>query len=165
MERISNKSPCLDCCSDRQIGNPDVWQSDCYRCQKLPNWKAKVIDRLAEIEDILGDDYDLDRLKELVEADKEGRCVALPCKAGDTINAFRFQDDRGIYCVSDKVTSVSWNKNGYTVRTKEKFYPIKEKDGYDFAPIEKYPYALADFYIGEEEVTKAALKRMKGENK
>lgn len=127
-------------------------------------WNAlgKVYDavyRLNEIENILGDDYDLEYLKELVEADREGRCVVLPCKAGDTINAFRFQDDRGIYCVSDKVTSVSWNKNGYTVRTKEKFYPIKEKDGYDFAPIEKYPYALADFYIGEEAET--ALEKMK----
>lgn len=70
MKRISDKSPCLNCCSDRQIGNPYVWQSDCYRCQNLPNWKAKVIDRLAAIEDILGDDYDLDRLKELVEKDK-----------------------------------------------------------------------------------------------
>lgn len=36
-----------------------------------------VIDRLAAIEDILGDDYDLDRLRELVEADREGRCVVL----------------------------------------------------------------------------------------
>ena len=85
MERISNKSPCLSCCSDRQIGNPDVWQSDCYRCEKLPNWKAKVIDRLAAIEDILGDKYDLDRLKELVEADRDGRCIVLPCKVGDKV--------------------------------------------------------------------------------
>lgn len=85
MERISDKSPCLNCCSDQQIGNPDVWQSDCYRCEKLPNWKAKVIDRLAAIEDILGDDYDLDRLKELVEADREGKCVLLPCKVGDKL--------------------------------------------------------------------------------
>ena len=29
-----------------------------------------TIDRLAAIEDILGDEYDLDRLRELVEADK-----------------------------------------------------------------------------------------------
>lgn len=36
--------------------------------------------RLKEIEDILGDDYDLDRLKEMVEADREGKCVLLPCK-------------------------------------------------------------------------------------
>ena len=38
----------------------------------------EIIKRLAAIEDILGDDYDLDRLRELVEADREGRCVVLP---------------------------------------------------------------------------------------
>ena len=42
-------------------------------------------DRLAAIEDILGDEYDLDRLRELAQADREGRCVVLPCKIGDTI--------------------------------------------------------------------------------
>ena len=31
--------------------------------------------RLAAIENILGDDYDLDRLRVLVEADRDGRCV------------------------------------------------------------------------------------------
>lgn len=30
-------------------------------------------ERLCAIEDILGDDYDLDRLREIVEADREGR--------------------------------------------------------------------------------------------
>lgn len=45
----------------------------------------QIYQRLLEIEDILGDDYDLDRLKELVEAGRGGRCVVLPCKIGDTI--------------------------------------------------------------------------------
>lgn len=45
----------------------------------------KTYQRLSAIEDILGDDYDLDRLKELVEADREGRCVVLPCKVGEPI--------------------------------------------------------------------------------
>lgn len=36
-----------------------------------------AIHRLAAIEDILGDTYDLDRLRELVEADREGLCVVL----------------------------------------------------------------------------------------
>ena len=36
--------------------------------------------RLSTIMDILGDDYDIDRLRELVEADRDGRCVILPCK-------------------------------------------------------------------------------------
>ena len=39
---------------------------------------AKAFDRLAAIEDILGDEYDLDRLRDLVEADRDGRCVVLP---------------------------------------------------------------------------------------
>ena len=34
-------------------------------------------DCLAAIEDILGDDYDLDELKEMVQAKREGRCVVL----------------------------------------------------------------------------------------
>lgn len=33
--------------------------------------------RLTAIEDILGDEYDLDRLRELAQADREGRCVVL----------------------------------------------------------------------------------------
>ena len=38
-------------------------------------WEA--VNRLAAIEDILGDEYDLDRLRELKQADDEGRCVVL----------------------------------------------------------------------------------------
>ena len=30
-------------------------------------------------------DIPLDRLRELVEADREGRCVVLPCRVGDTV--------------------------------------------------------------------------------
>lgn len=33
-------------------------------------WEA--VNRLAAIEDILGDEYDLERLRNLVEADREG---------------------------------------------------------------------------------------------
>ena len=39
---------------------------------------AKAFDRLASIEDILGDEYDLDELKEVFQAKREGRCVVLP---------------------------------------------------------------------------------------
>lgn len=88
-----------------------------------------AIHRLADIEDILGDTYDLDRLRELVEAckglepkeieesklliatrkdpekiarvaelvnaDKDGRCVVLPCKEGDKLkkDGFEFEAD------------------------------------------------------------------------
>ena len=45
----------------------------------------KVYNRLKKIEDILGDEYDLDRLREMVQAKREGRCVVLPAKIGDSI--------------------------------------------------------------------------------
>ena len=52
---------------------------------------AKAFDRLAAIEDILGDEYDLDELKEVVQAKREGRCVVMPCKIGDPV--WRLYDD------------------------------------------------------------------------
>lgn len=48
-------------------------------------WAVSAWVRLADIEDILGDDYDLDRLKELVEADREERCVVHPLKSDDEV--------------------------------------------------------------------------------
>lgn len=44
-----------------------------------------IIDRLADIEDILGDAYDLDSLRELLEADKTRQFLATPCKVGSTV--------------------------------------------------------------------------------
>ena len=40
---------------------------------------------LADVQEILGEDYDLDRLREIVEADRDGRCVVLPCRVGETV--------------------------------------------------------------------------------
>ena len=42
-----------------------------FECESV----GDIVRRLAAIEDILGDEYDLDRLRELMEADREGRCV------------------------------------------------------------------------------------------
>lgn len=39
--------------------------------------KESVMGRLVTIEDILGDEYDLDRLRGLVQADRENRCVGI----------------------------------------------------------------------------------------
>lgn len=51
-----------------------------------------AIHRLVTIEDILGDEYDLDELRELVQAKREGRCVVLPeggCEDKDGENALK----------------------------------------------------------------------------
>lgn len=122
-------------------------------CSQKETWE-----RLKSIEDILGVDYDLDRLHELMEADRDGRCVVLPCKPGDTINAFTIGKGMCRCVVSDTVTSVITNRRGWIIKTKSKFLPIHESDGNQIAPISQYPYALADFYVGPHEAAEAALK-------
>ena len=78
---------------------------------KYASQHETAIHRLVTIEDILGDEYDLDllqkqiqayregryiilkepeqagisRLRELAKADREGRCVVLPCKVEDDV--------------------------------------------------------------------------------
>lgn len=49
-------------------------------CEEEACSQRKTWERLKAIEDILGNEYDLDRLRELVQADREERCVVLPCK-------------------------------------------------------------------------------------
>lgn len=41
--------------------------------------------RLNTIENILGEEYDLNHLRKLVEADREEKCAVLPCKIGETL--------------------------------------------------------------------------------
>lgn len=56
-----------------------IWSVSCkYEEPPYPVVTQDVIDRFAAIEDILGEEYDLDRLRELVQADREGRCVVIP---------------------------------------------------------------------------------------
>ena len=59
-----------------------------FECESV----GDIVRRLAAIEDILGDEYDLDELKEMVQAKREGRCVVLPeggCEDKDGENALK----------------------------------------------------------------------------
>lgn len=56
-------------------------KQNCDSCHNLDN----VVDRLGKIEDILGDDYDLEKLRELLEAKRDGRCVVFKFGMGSTI--------------------------------------------------------------------------------
>lgn len=47
--------------------------------------QRRVWERLKSIEDILGGDYNLDRFQELVQADREGRCVVTELAPGDEV--------------------------------------------------------------------------------
>ena len=63
----------------------------CIECER----SDEIVDRLGAIEDILGDNYDLDRLRELAQADKEGRCVVMPCQPGDKVS---YKSSTGFWC-------------------------------------------------------------------
>ena len=52
---------------------------------KYASQHETAIHRLVTIEDILGDEYDLDELREMAQAKREGRCVVLPCKFGNKV--------------------------------------------------------------------------------
>lgn len=63
----------------------------CFKSYLYGRMNKEPCDRLADIEDVLGDNYDLDRLRELVQADRDGRCVVLPCKLGTSVYSVRHE--------------------------------------------------------------------------
>lgn len=67
---------------------------------------AECLARLAAIEDILGDEYDLDKLMELVQAKRKGRCIVLPCKKGDTV--WRIVHDAAPHITKDRCTDIKY---------------------------------------------------------
>ena len=64
-------------------------------CEDDDCFQRKIWERLKAIEDILGDEYDLERLRELARADREGRCVVLPCEPGHEIS---YKSGIGLRC-------------------------------------------------------------------
>lgn len=76
--------------SKNSICNGCLFPSECDRCSLY-----KAIKKLNDIENILGDEYDLDRLRELAQADREGRCVVMSCQPGDKIS---YKSGAGLLC-------------------------------------------------------------------
>ena len=117
---------------DFEIGGNHCWQvkgADNLECREVCERQgdsgcktcpiSKAFDRLAAIEDILGDEYDLDRLHELAQADREGRCVVFQ-PGYDMVSIYNPADEDGLYIM--KVTGVI---------TKEKYEAAlrREQDG------------------------------------
>ena len=68
----------------------------------------EILRRLVDIENVLGEDYNLDRLRELVEADREGRCYITSVKIGDRI----FVPDKEGKIISTRVQGISLPVHG-----------------------------------------------------
>ena len=110
--------------------------------------------RLAAIEDILANDYDLDRLKELAEADREGRCVVLPCKIGDTVYEIQMEKITEKTIISIPFL-LSKSVNHLCL------HAINNRDA--LTTIDTENLGKTVFLTREE--AEAALKKMKGEEK
>lgn len=93
--------------------------------QKTFDGLQRIFNQLCDLTDIIGKDYDLSRLRELVQADREGRCVVLPCKRYDTLWTFCDYPKSKVY--SFKVTDVS-TLNGRTMLNTDVLSVVDARD-------------------------------------
>lgn len=71
----------------------DIEEGSCFECLGCPAFvmvavatqAAELRHRLMLIEDILGDTYDLEALRQLMDAKRKGQLYFIPCKPGDTV--------------------------------------------------------------------------------
>ena len=104
---------------DFEIGGNHCWQikgADNLECREVCERQedngcktcpiSKAFDRLAAIEDILGNEYDLDELREMVQAKRKGRCIVLPRKKGDTV--WRIVHDAAPHITKDRCTDIKY---------------------------------------------------------
>ena len=82
---------------------PTQWVPSAYECSII-DAQAKEIEKLRGHLRHLCRNCDLDRLKKLAEADKDGRLVVLPCKVGDTV--YRIVRDADPHIARDEVRNM-----------------------------------------------------------
>lgn len=136
----------------------------CFNSNLYGRINKEVCERLAAIEDILSDDYDLDRLKELVQADREGKCVLLPCK--DWLEIV-FGEQEVFYgidmeCIEHPIREISVDSSSRcTWYDGWKSVVIKgyDENGLDW---EFSPEEIGETVFLTREEAEAALEKMKG---
>lgn len=102
---------------------------------KYASQHETAIHRLAAIEDILGDEYDLDRLRELAQADREGRCFVFRFGFGETVYRIwvypsgkpAFVTENRMDTLNDLLNAETWN-NAYKTRAEAEAALRREQD-------------------------------------
>ena len=102
-------------------------------------------ERIGLIEDILGEDYDLSRLRAMVQADREGKYAALPCKLGEIL-----------WCINSYGEVEETGAVGFLIEKESVciYYREKMSSEYYNAPIGKVLFLTRE----------AAEEALKGEN-
>lgn len=142
---------------------PGVWQEVTrerrmeLQATPVPS-KQELYYRLFQIEEILRDgedEYDLDRLRELAEADREGRCVVLDVKVGQKVWIL----DAGEYGDDDEAYPLELNINGITLSDEHEIhYFIESPLGMDIDPFSHKDIGKTVFLTREE--AEAALAKL-----
>lgn len=118
--------------------------------------KENAVSRLAAIEDILGDEYDIDELAEMVQAKREGRCVVLDGKSRDKELIRKLV--RLFYWLEDCVKKKDFSPFRIVAGAPENNYPFISA----FQRIEN-EYELEIHLAGKEEEAEAALAKLNSE--
>lgn len=148
------------------VSSENVLEGGCMECDcpvailnAVAIQAAELRGRLKMIEDILGDTYDLDRLRDLVKAEQEGRLIIPPIYPGE-----------GVYWVlSDDMVPYGYYVTDAEVVTDcgtQGFYLTSNRDGSmcdcpNFVPWDE----LGKSVFRSREEAEAALAKMKGGSK
>lgn len=139
-KRNTNGQAMMDCekCKADWTGKPMVDCTALYCHNRLKDRIAAYEDTRLEPEEVtalqkdwsdlctvIGECGGIDRLRELAEADKEGRVVVLPCKVGDGLWTFCSHPVEQVY--SFTVTSIS-TLNGRTMLNTSRCGVIDARD-------------------------------------
>lgn len=107
-----------------------------------------LVNRLGEIEDILGDNYDLARLREIVEADRDGRCVVLPVPLHSVL--LDMSDTCRPDVLKDFRISATWTHNGIVFYCPWNIFNQNIEKGYIRLMSESAEAALKGRYQNED---------------
>lgn len=77
------------------------------------------------------------RLKELVEADKEGRCLIFPAGC---------EFENGIYVLCGDISKVKEDKKGYSIKSEKAYFLIKNEEKYIFVSVANMLEATLKYY-------------------
>ena len=137
---------------------PRCFEEPCYgsgcKIKDCP-FETAVCERLAAFEDIAELCGEADRLRELAEADKDGRILILPCKVGDTVYTLEHVVDRDrTHCeiIPRKITGIGGN-------ALNKVWLVSAKSDYEVR-ISPSEFGILAFLTREE--AEKALQEMEG---
>lgn len=113
MEKLKQCETCREDCPQAQMAH-DSAMARMYATQDLakcaPYWDGLF-------DDAGSPEITPDRLRELAQADREGRVVVLPCKVGDTAFVLESEDEDGgdDYIFAGNIVAIHIGEGGITV--------------------------------------------------